>query len=214
MWKKVESHWKEVLRLSWEAYKNDTIPVGVVILNELDEIVSLGRNVAYDSNIDHPLAGTSMGHAEMVALMKLQKFEHPNIKKYKAYVSLEPCFMCFGTMLMMGIRNIFYLTEDNVVGSSLMTDKTEYIKRRNIKVTKESGEKEIFQIIIQTSRGKYNPHKKIVDKWESDFKEAVDLGHELHKEKYFKNAITKNIDISILYDEVLNRYYKIMKEKA
>ncbi|MBN2853334.1 MAG: nucleoside deaminase [Clostridia bacterium] len=207
MWEKLDDNWKEVLRLSWEAYINGTIPVGAVIVNEKNEIVSKGRNMSYDDNIIHPLARTSMGHAEMVAMMNLKKNEHPNISGYKVYVSLEPCYMCFGTMLMMGIKKVYYSAKDNETGSSVMVDKTDYIIKCGIDVIKNHGEMEIFQIILHTSRGQFNPVKGMMEPWEKEYENAVPLGQKLHDEHYFLNAIRENRDISDIYDDVLSMYY-------
>jgi len=85
LWETLDECWKEVFRLSWESYKNGTIPVGAVILDENNDIVAKGRNVSYDKKSEHILAGTTIGHAEMVALIQLKKSDHPNIKNYRLY---------------------------------------------------------------------------------------------------------------------------------
>ncbi len=208
MWIDLEKTWKEVLKLAWEAYKRDTIPIGAVIVDEKGDIIAKGRNITYDSHSTNILAQTSMGHAEMVALMQLKKHEHPNINKYKLYVGLESCPMCFGAMLMVGIKNVYYAAEDSRAGSSQMKDKTEYIKSAGINLVKVGGDIEIFQIILQTSRGKYRPHKDIIDTWERDFSGAVSLGKKLNKERYFDYVMKKNKSIKLIFDEVIDRYYR------
>jgi len=206
MWKDLNNNWKEVIKLSWESYVNNTIPIGAIIIDENDKIVSSGRNLVYEYSNKHPLAGTSMGHAEMVAMMKLKKKEHPNIDKYKIYVSLEPCYMCFSTMLIMGIKKVYYLVKDDSTGYTNLINATNYIKDNNIEIKQNKGEIEIFQIILQTSRGVYQTNSKIVKTWEKENKRAVNLGIKLFKNKFFNNIIEEKKDISIIYDKVLYMY--------
>ncbi len=214
VWEKLDECWKEVFRQSWESYKNGTIPVGAVILNEKNEIVSKGRNVGYDSKCNHILAGTAMGHAEMLALMQLKKEEHPNIEKYKLFVSLEPCPMCFGSIMMTGIKDVFFAATDGTAGSSVLQDITEYIESRGVRVTKESGDMEVVQIVLQTSRGKFTPVRKSIETWEGEHRGVVSFGNKLHDENYFKIAIDNNIDISEIYNGILKRYYSESLQNA
>ncbi len=206
LWETLDECWKEVFRLSWESYKNGTIPVGAIILDENNDIVAKGRNVSYDKESEHILAGTTIGHAEMVALMQLKKSEHPNIKKYRLYVSLEPCPMCFGAIMMSGIKDVYFAASDVAAGSSVMQDITEYIESRSIKVVKDTGNLEIFQIVLQTARGKFNPTKKTIDSWNGEHPGVVELGFKLHDEKYFETVAKENLEISDVYNYVISRY--------
>ncbi len=206
LWETLDECWKEVFRLSWESYKNGTIPVGAVILDENNDIVAKGRNVSYDKKSEHILAGTTIGHAEMVALIQLKKSDHPNIKNYRLYVSLEPCPMCFGAVMMSGIKDVYFAASDVAAGSSVMQDITEYIESRSMKVVKDTGNLEIFQIVLQTARGKFNPTKKIIDSWTREHPGVVQLGAQLHDEKYFDKVAKMNIDISEIYNYVISRY--------
>ena len=207
MWNDINDNWKEVIKLSWESYINNTIPVGAIIVDENDKIISSGRNLTYEHSNEHPLAGTSMGHAEMIAMMKLKKKVHPNIDKYKIYVSLEPCYMCFSTMLIMGIKKAYYSVKDDSTGSTELINITEYIKNNDIEIKKIDGEIEIFQIILQTSRGVYNANSKILETWKKENEKAVNLGMKLFKNKFFNKVIKEKKDISIIYDKVLQMYH-------
>lgn len=206
MFKDLEDAWKEVFKLAWESYKRDTIPIGAVIVDSMNEIVSIGRNRTYDELSSHILAGTCMGHAEMTAMMKIKKYEHPEINTYKMYVGLEPCPMCFGTMAMVGIKELHYAASDGNAGAVGMKDTVDYIKSMDIKTIKEYGEVEVFQVILQSARGRFNPLKKILDTWRSECIGAVELGQKLYDERYFENAINENKKISEIFDEVINKY--------
>ncbi len=207
MWQHLDTTWQQVFTLAWASYKRGTVPVGAVIKDSYNHTIATGRNKTYDPVSSHVLAGTCMGHAEMIALMQLEKKAHPNIDQYTLYVGLEPCPMCFGTMVMMGIKDVVYAANDGAAGASELRDKMEYIQSKDICITKQGGEMEIFQIILQTSRGQFNPIPEVMTEWESHRPGAVKLGKLLHKVGYFKNAQESKLQICDVYDTIMQRYY-------
>ena len=206
-WDNLNECWREVVEQSWESYKNNTIPVGAVILDENGNIISRGRNVLYDEQSGHLLAGSPLGHAEMVALSYLKKEGHPNVDKYSVYASLEPCPMCLGAIMMMGIKDVYFAATDGAAGSTILQDITEYIEEKGVRVMKQGGDIEVFQIVLQTSRGHWRPVRKIIETWEEEHRGAVELGEILYSEKFFESAIRNDMDITEIYEFVLARYY-------
>ena len=81
MWSDINGIWKEAFSLAWESFKKNTIPIGAVIVDSHDNIISRGRNRIFDEESENPLAGTYMAHAEMTAMITLKEKEHPDIKK-------------------------------------------------------------------------------------------------------------------------------------
>lgn len=108
MWVDLNPHWQTAFCLAWKAFCRGTIPVGAVIVDGDGRIVAKGRNRIFDYESGHPLAGTTMAHAEITALSQLKEKDHPQIRTYTLYSTLEPCPMCFGTMIMMNIRSLQY----------------------------------------------------------------------------------------------------------
>ncbi|MCK4837507.1 MAG: nucleoside deaminase [Desulfobulbaceae bacterium] len=88
-------------------------PVGCIIVYE-DRVVARGRR----SN-SRGLAANEMDHAEISALRRLLT-DHPDIapKDVTVYATMEPCLMCFTTMLLNGIRRIVYAYEDIMGGGT------------------------------------------------------------------------------------------------
>jgi tRNA(adenine34) deaminase len=88
-------------------------PVGCVMVLA-GTIVSRGRRInsrAPDEN--------ELDHAEIIALRKLFA-QHPRIdrKKIVVYSTMEPCLMCYVTLLLNGIRNFVYAYEDTMGGGT------------------------------------------------------------------------------------------------
>lgn len=212
MWDRLDRPWQEAFKLAWDAYKKGTIPIGCVIVNQDGEIISKGQNQIFDTTGNSPLARTNMAHAEMNALLGLNESNHPEIRSYILYTTMEPCPMCFGTAIMMNIRNIYYAADDGFAGATSLNDKLEYIKNKNLNIVKVGGEVEAFQLILQTAYEYGRNHSridKILNAWGDVNSLAVDCGIELGKSGYFEDAVKSNKSIEEVYKDVRDRYLKL-----
>ena len=209
MWDGLNKPWQESIKLAWDAYKKGTIPIGCVIVNNEGEIVSKGQNQIYDYTSESPLAGTNMAHAEMNALIGFNEIDHPEIKSYTLYTTMEPCPMCFGAAVMMNIRNIYYAADDGFAGATSLNEKLDYIKSKRINIEKVGGAVEAFQLILQSAYeyGRNHPKlDKILSTWRNVNNLAIDYGKELYELGYFESAADKNKSIEEIYNEVTRRY--------
>jgi len=205
VWNNLEKPWQEAISLAWEAYKKRTIPIGCVIVNKEGEIVSKGQNQIFDLSSGNPLAGTNMAHAEMNALLGLNEIDHPEIRSYILYTTMEPCPMCFGTAIMMNIRNISYGARDGFAGATSLNDKLDYIKGKNINIEYEGGEIEVFQLILQSVYEYERQHlriENILSTWKDVNNLAIDWGKKLYNIGYFPQAVNENKSIEKVYNEV------------
>ena len=210
MWCDLSDIWKESFTLAWESFNKNTIPIGAVIVDSQDNIIAWGRNRIYDESSKNPLSGTYMAHAEMTAMITLKEKEHPDIKKYTLYTTMEPCPMCFGTMVMMGIRNLRYAARDGFAGATELNSKMDYISNKGININMEGTELEVFQICLQASYEYIRKHSRIeeiLDSWRSYCNDGVDLAKRLYENGYFKDALCINKTINKVYDEIMT-YYK------
>lgn len=95
-----------------KALNNKEFPVGCVIVYE-NQIVATGKRSNSYKNI------TEFDHAEMIALKKLLSCSKKiNFQKAIIYSTMEPCLMCFCTLLVNGIRNYVYSYEDVMGGGT------------------------------------------------------------------------------------------------
>ena len=209
MWKDLDMPWQEAFKAAWEAYKRGTIPIGSIIVTAKGEVVAKGRNRIFDDKSHNPLAGSNMAHAEMTAMLDLRGTEHPDIKKYILYTTMEPCPMCFGTMVMMGIRNIRFAARDGYAGATSLNDKLDYIMSKEIHIKAGTSEMEAFQLILQSAYEYSRKHPRIeviLDTWREINKSSVDYGKKLNELKYFQRSVEENKSIEHIYDEVIEGY--------
>lgn len=212
MWMDLDNIWQEAFSLAWESFKRNTIPIGAVIVNEEGNIISRGRNRIFDYSSNNPLVGSNMAHAEMTAMINLKEKEHPDIKKYTLYTTMEPCPMCFGTMVMMGIRNLRYAARDGFAGATELNYNMDYIKSKKIFIHKEDDELELFHICLQSAYEYSRNHmrlEEVLNSWRTYCREGVLMGKQLYDEGYFLEAIKQRKEIEQIYDEVILRFNNI-----
>jgi len=104
---------KEALREARRALEAGQFPVGCVVVHR-DEIVVTGSR-SHSSQNDR----NELDHAEMTALRRLTRLDK-NIDRNDVVVfsTLEPCLMCYGALIVNGIRNIVYAYEDVMGGGT------------------------------------------------------------------------------------------------
>lgn len=88
-----------------KAELHDDIPVGAVLVRG-DEILATGKN-------ERELLHLPTAHAEVQALnAAAEKQGHWNLSGTKLYITLEPCVMCAGALVMARVEEIIYAAED------------------------------------------------------------------------------------------------------
>lgn len=94
-----------------QALDQQEFPVGCVLVFN-NEIVATGMR-------QNSQTANEMDHAEILALRALLE-NRPDIDpgKVTVYATLEPCLMCYATMIISGIRHIVYAYEDAMGGGT------------------------------------------------------------------------------------------------
>lgn len=88
-------------------------PVGCVLTHGNEIISRAGRTNSRDS------AANELDHAEILALRALTaKLPQINAAEIVVYSTMEPCLMCFSTLLLNGIRTFVYAYEDAMGGGT------------------------------------------------------------------------------------------------
>ena len=113
-------YWMELaLAEAINAFEEDEVPVGAVLVKD-DRLIL--KNYNRTNQLQNPLA-----HAEMLVLQEIQKSDK-YLQDYTLYVTLEPCLMCSGTIILSRLGKLVFGAFDpkaGVVGSiyNVLTDK-------------------------------------------------------------------------------------------
>ncbi|MDP4461499.1 tRNA adenosine(34) deaminase TadA [Staphylococcus hyicus] len=94
-----------------EAEKLGEVPIGAVVVKD-DEIIATAHNLRETSQLP-------MAHAEHLAIERAaQKLKTWRLEGCTLYVTLEPCVMCSGTIVMSRIDTVVYGAKDPKGGCS------------------------------------------------------------------------------------------------
>lgn len=127
-----EEYMRIALQEAEEAYKNDEVPIGAIIVYN-DEIICKAYNRKEENN-------NSLMHAEMQVLDMAQKFlQSKYLQECTMYVTIEPCAMCAGAMINARLGKLIYAAKEPKTGCcgsmyNLLED-----NRFNHKVIQKSG---------------------------------------------------------------------------
>jgi len=126
---------KLALNLAEQAFKEDEVPVGAVIIKD-SKVIGSGFNQVISKN-------SVTAHAEIIAINNAAKI----IKNYRLtdcsiYVSLEPCHMCSKAIVDARISNLFFAAREPKTGSVISIDNFLDADHLNHKVHYDYGDLE------------------------------------------------------------------------
>lgn len=192
--------WKACFEEAWEAYCNGSIPIGAVIVSKEGEIISRGRNMVSE-NIKElsRLSGSKIAHAEMNAIYNSKQ----GIRDAIIYSSMEPCIMCFGAIVMNGIKEINYAARDGIAGGTNL--KNSFIDKQDIKINEYNPELEIVQLVIKTDfmyRSFAERAEELLSVWEETCPIGIQIGRQWYKEDRLINYKKDNYSIERVIEEI------------
>jgi tRNA(adenine34) deaminase len=106
-----ELYMRLAIREAARALEHDDVPVGAVIVAG-GEVIGAGRN-------ERELRQDPTAHAELLALREAaRKLGSWRVLDSVLYVTLEPCAMCAGAMVLARLPRVVYGTEDPKAGAA------------------------------------------------------------------------------------------------
>lgn len=142
--------------------KDNTYPVGAVIVDENFNLISRGRNRVH-------LANDATAHAEIDAIRNAgQAILDAKVrrKKLTIYTSLEPCPMCTGAILFANIKRVVWLLNDDLGFGGY----------RKIKDTKVFTERfDVVETIEEPDEFLKNRQKELMSKWTNNLNNITKL---------------------------------------
>ena len=102
---------QRAISLAHEVKSSGDVPVGALVVNEVGEILSSGKNEREKDN-------DSTAHAEIVAIRKAsKKGGNWRLDDLTLIVTLEPCVMCAGAILQSRIKRLVFGAFDQKAGA-------------------------------------------------------------------------------------------------
>lgn len=101
---------QEALKLAYEAAKKDEVPVGAVITHN-NKIIARAHNQV--EMLKDPTA-----HAEMIAITQAANYLSCKwLQDCSLYVTIEPCSMCTGALILARIKRLCFGARDPKTGA-------------------------------------------------------------------------------------------------
>ncbi len=101
----------EALSLAKLAYIQGEIPVGAIIVNADNKIISKAYNLRETNK-------SATAHAETLAIEEAcKKLDRWRLHDCTLYVTLEPCFMCAGAIVLARLPRVVFATKDPKAGA-------------------------------------------------------------------------------------------------
>jgi tRNA(adenine34) deaminase len=126
-------YWMEMaFREAQKAYEEGEVPIGAVVVFE-NRIIGKGYNLT--EKLQDPTA-----HAEMIAITAAAEYlGSRRLLETTMYVTLEPCAMCAGAIILARIANLVYGTIDPKSGACGTLHNIVQDERLNHRVNVASG---------------------------------------------------------------------------
>ena len=121
------------------------VPIGAVITDSSDKVISSGYNLRESTN--DPTA-----HAEVVAIKKAAKYINSwRLEECTLYVTIEPCVMCIGAIVLSRIKRLVFGARDPKAGAVVSLYKIGIDETLNHKVEYTEGvcEEECSRLLIE-----------------------------------------------------------------
>jgi tRNA(adenine34) deaminase len=107
-----ESYMHRAIREAELAPAHDDVPVGAIIVDARGEVLGTGHN-------ERELLQDPSAHAEMLAIRRAaEHIGHWRLLDTTLYVTLEPCAMCAGAIVLARIPHVVYGTTDPKAGAA------------------------------------------------------------------------------------------------
>jgi len=131
------------------AFKEDEVPVGAVIVHE-GKVIARGHNQV--ERLKDPTA-----HAEIIALTSATNLLGTKwLNGASVYVTIEPCSMCAGALVLARVKNIYFGAKDPKTGACGSVFNIAGNKKLNHRIEVRSGilEEECGQFLKEFFRKK------------------------------------------------------------
>lgn len=106
----LEDNMRHALKLAQQAMNSGEIPVGAIIVHNGDIIAQ-----AHNTTEEHKNA---LHHAELIVLQQAMTFlQSKYLHECDLYVTLEPCSMCAGAIILSRIKRVIFAAFDSKAGA-------------------------------------------------------------------------------------------------
>ncbi|MDP6685755.1 MAG: tRNA adenosine(34) deaminase TadA [Candidatus Omnitrophota bacterium] len=129
---KHEFYMRQALQEAQKAFDEDEVPVGAIIVHK-DSIIAKAHNQI-------KLLKDPTAHAEIIAITQAANYlQNERLIGCSVYVTIEPCSMCAGALVLARVKNIVYAADDPKTGACGSVINVLRQRKLNHRITVEKG---------------------------------------------------------------------------
>lgn len=134
---------QQALKEAHKAYAKDEVPIGAVIVNADGDIIARGYNRVEKEH-------SQSAHAEVCAINKAgKKIGDWRLHDCSIFVTLEPCKMCIGLIMLSRIKGLVYGAASPLFGFHLDNMDTIQVYKRDALAIIDGVEKDNSQALLK-----------------------------------------------------------------
>ncbi len=143
---------QQALKEARKAYAKDEVPIGAVVVNAEGAIIASAHNYVEKKH-------TQLAHAEMCAIQKAgKKIGDWRLNDCWIFVTLEPCNMCIGLIMLSRIKGLVYGAVSPLFGFHLdNTNNIRVYKRVDLTIidgVEKDNAEALLKLFFQQKRNK------------------------------------------------------------
>jgi tRNA(Arg) A34 adenosine deaminase TadA len=199
-WSALAAPWQSCVAEAWAAYREGSAPIGAVIVDAQGQIVATGRNRRSDEGSHEPeLRGPALAHADLNALL-LASADHPDLRGFSLYTTLEPCPLCTGALAMAHVSRVEFAARDLFAGSLGLLEANAFLRSRQIEVAGPYDSRlEEVMLALNVDFWLRQPSpsaRKLIELWRVAFPAAVELGERTYADGSLQAASREGLPAS------------------
>jgi len=208
MWENIPKPWQLAFVEAWEAYCAGSIPIGAVLADASGEVICRGRNRIHDRSAPAgQICANKLAHAELNVLLQVGIDEAQTLPDCTLYTTTEPCVLCFGAIVMAGVRRVRYAAADALAGGAdLNRAGNRFVMSRKIDMRCEHGFLAVIQKVLRTDYLLGLKDKDLAERllaYEiAEYPDAVELGRRWHESGRLQFAREQGMGIDRVVDEL------------
>ncbi len=208
LYREMEPGFQHAFAAAIRAYRRGSTPIGCAIMNADGKCVAKGENSIYSDDRAEIINGHHLAHAEINAILKLDRLEHPDVSSYTLYATMEPCALCFGAVVMSYLKHVKYAASDKYSGAVCLNTATPYIKDQNIRISGPFDTLQDIQVALIVHRRLsvgFSSDDQFTRLYSSYSPKGVALGEKLYRDPYFQGMLASCDTAGIIIDYMLSQ---------
>lgn len=198
--------WQACLEEAWAAYRAGSVPIGAAYVDRDGWVRLRGRNRSGEEAAPRPFVCASrVAHAEVNVLAQVPAASHAEMATGVLYTTLEPCPMCFGAALMVGVRQIRYGARDRWAGAANLQAASPYVASKDMRILGPEPLVQAVSLVLLTEhtlRGRSPRTEELVAAFAAEDERAVELGREFRRTGYLEDAARDGVTVEVLAREI------------